>query len=104
MPDGGYGWVIVLSAFVNFTLVGGNFMGFSLLYHSIAESMQATYAATGWVGSLSQGIMHISGRHMGAEPPTLKNVDTSSGCRSKNRWRAEGASEEICGFFCDILD
>ena len=53
--------MIVLSAFVNFTLVGGNFMGFSLLYHSIAESMQATYAATGWVGSLSQGIMHISG-------------------------------------------
>ena len=36
-------------------------MGFSLLYYHIADGLEASYATTGWVGSLCQGITQMSG-------------------------------------------
>ena len=61
VPDGGYGWVVVGAAFVNFMLVGFHFMGFSLLYAPIRERYDASYAVVGWVGSLSWAMTQIPG-------------------------------------------
>ena len=60
-PDGGYGWVVVMAAFVNFNLVGTHFMAFALLYQPVVEAFDTSYATAGLAGSLSIACMQIPG-------------------------------------------
>ena len=60
-PDGGYGWIIVVTAFINIVLFWGQVLSFSVLYPHVTSSFDASYAAAGWVGSLAIAVAFMSG-------------------------------------------
>jgi MCP family monocarboxylic acid transporter-like MFS transporter 14 len=60
-PDGGYGWVIVIAAFLSNFLVDGIANAFGAFMPSFETEFQSSTAATSVIGSLLIGSYLLSG-------------------------------------------
>ncbi|KAJ7988900.1 hypothetical protein DPEC_G00313980 [Dallia pectoralis] len=60
-PDGGWGWVIVVSSFLYNVLILGYHNSFGVYLISLLEEFGETSSKTAWVGSISYGFIMICG-------------------------------------------
>ncbi|XP_077998572.1 monocarboxylate transporter 12-like [Glandiceps talaboti] len=51
-PDGGWGWVVVLSAFICCTLTAGTLYAFGVLYVAFLDAFGESKSKTAWIGSI----------------------------------------------------
>lgn len=61
IPDGGWGWLVVLAAFVINAVSEGIIFTFGLLYIEFLHEFGASKSATSWIGSLFMAIPLLSG-------------------------------------------
>ncbi|XP_072397348.1 monocarboxylate transporter 12-like isoform X1 [Diabrotica undecimpunctata] len=61
IPDGGWGWMIVLSAFVINGISEGISFSFGLLYVEFLNAFDASKSATSWIGSLFLAMPLLAG-------------------------------------------
>ncbi|XP_065643931.1 monocarboxylate transporter 10 [Hydra vulgaris] len=74
-PDGGFGWVIVIAAFSIQFIVLGIMNNFGLLFAMLLEEFHGTKTQTAWVGSITYGLMFLSG-------PIATSLCQRLGCRT----------------------
>uniref|UniRef100_W5NKY5 Major facilitator superfamily (MFS) profile domain-containing protein n=1 Tax=Lepisosteus oculatus TaxID=7918 RepID=W5NKY5_LEPOC len=60
-PDGGWGWVVVLSAFIFNVLVLGFHNSFGVYLISLLETYEEADSTIAWVGSISYGLIMMFG-------------------------------------------
>lgn len=65
-PDGGYGWVIVFSAFLASVISDGISFSLGILYTELLEVFQESKSVTSWVPSLFYGMSLMGGPLAGA--------------------------------------
>ncbi len=52
VPDGGWGWMVVLGSFILHILLGGLSRSYGLIYLQLREKFNSTAAITAWVGGM----------------------------------------------------
>lgn len=62
IPDGGWGWFVVLAAFIINAVSEGIIFTFGLLYIEFLHEFGASKSATSWIGSLFMAIPLMSGK------------------------------------------
>ena len=62
-PDGGWGWVVVLSSFVLQGLTSGSTYTFGIMYVELLAYFQASRSATAWIGSIQPCLLYMTGNH-----------------------------------------
>lgn len=75
IPDGGWGWVVVLSSFIISMIADGISFSFGLLYIEFLDEFQASKSTTAWIGSLFIAVPLLSG-------PVMSALVDRYGCRS----------------------
>ncbi|CAH1100778.1 unnamed protein product [Psylliodes chrysocephalus] len=75
IPDGGWGWLVVLAAFIINMLSDGVGFTFGLLYIEFLNEFGASKSATSWIGSLFMALPLIAG-------PIGSALVDKYGCRS----------------------
>lgn len=75
IPDGGWGWVVVLSSFLISMIADGISFSFGLLFIEFLEEFKASNAITSWIGSLFIAVPLLSG-------PIMSALVDRYGCRS----------------------
>ncbi|XP_060096856.1 uncharacterized protein LOC132573334 [Heteronotia binoei] len=60
-PDGGWGWVVVLAAFVHSMLITGFHNSFGVYMLSLLETFQSSNSKIAWIGSVSYAFIMIFG-------------------------------------------
>lgn len=75
IPDGGWGWVVVMSSFIISMIADGISFSFGLLYIEFLEEFQASKSTTAWIGSLFIAVPLLSG-------PVMSALVDRYGCRS----------------------
>ncbi|CAB3253075.1 unnamed protein product [Arctia plantaginis] len=75
IPDGGWGWVVVISSFIISMIADGISFSFGLLYIEFLEEFQASKSTTAWIGSLFIAVPLLSG-------PVMSALVDRYGCRS----------------------
>lgn len=73
-PDGGWGWVVVLSSFMIMLISDGFAFSFGVLYAELLEVFQESKSYTSWIASLFYGVPLICG-------PISSALATKYGCR-----------------------
>ena len=73
-PDGGWGWVIVLAAFVISVICDGCSFSFGVLFSELLDAFGESKSKTSWVGSLFLGMSLLLG-------PFASALITKYGCR-----------------------
>ena len=63
-PDGGYGWVVVVACFFNYSMVLLLSMSFSVLYKEYMEVFDADVVSVGTVAAYQTITLHIAGKLM----------------------------------------
>ncbi|CAH1954288.1 unnamed protein product [Acanthoscelides obtectus] len=61
IPDGGWGWMVVLAAFVLNAVSEGVSFSFGLMYSEFLNEFKASKSATSWVGSLFLALALLAG-------------------------------------------
>lgn len=62
IPDGGWGWMVVLASFLINMISDGVGYTFGLLYVEFLHEFKASKSATSWIGSLFMAIPLIAGK------------------------------------------
>jgi MFS transporter, MCT family, solute carrier family 16 (monocarboxylic acid transporters), member 14 len=75
IPDGGWGWVVVMSSFVISMIADGISFSFGLLYIEFLDEFEASKSTTAWIGSLFIAVPLLSG-------PVMSALVDRYGCRS----------------------
>ncbi|XP_041977950.1 monocarboxylate transporter 9-like [Aricia agestis] len=75
IPDGGWGWVVVLSSFILSMIADGISFSFGLLYIEFLDEFKASKSTTAWIGSLFIAVPLLSG-------PVMSALVDRYGCRS----------------------
>ncbi|PZC77733.1 hypothetical protein B5X24_HaOG203033 [Helicoverpa armigera] len=75
IPDGGWGWVVVLSSFIISMIADGISFSFGLLYIEFLQEFEASKSTTAWIGSLFIAVPLLSG-------PVMSALVDRYGCRS----------------------
>lgn len=73
-PDGGYGWIIILSAFLTSVISDGLAFSCGVLYSELLAVFEESKSITSWIPSLFLGVPMIAGPLAGA-------LATKYGCR-----------------------
>ncbi|OWF37862.1 monocarboxylate transporter 12-like [Mizuhopecten yessoensis] len=73
-PDGGWGWVIVLSSFMIMLISDGFAFSFGVLFTELLDVFQESKSYTSWIASLFYGVPLICG-------PISSALATKYGCR-----------------------
>ncbi|CAK8674238.1 monocarboxylate transporter 2-like [Clavelina lepadiformis] len=60
-PDGGWGWVIVLAAFLVYAIVFGTLRCQSVLFVPIMESFETDFSSVGWVAAIASSGIAVAG-------------------------------------------
>ncbi|CAH1100792.1 unnamed protein product [Psylliodes chrysocephalus] len=74
IPDGGWGWIVVLSSLLLSMIADGVSFSFGLLYVEFLDEFKASSSVTSWIGSLFLAIPLISG-------PIMSALVDKYGCR-----------------------
>lgn len=61
IPDGGWGWVVVLASLVISMIADGISFSFGLLFLEFLKEFEASKSATSWIGSLFMAVPLMSG-------------------------------------------
>ncbi|XP_056643692.1 monocarboxylate transporter 12-like [Diorhabda sublineata] len=61
IPDGGYGWIVLLATFLIYAIAEGISFAFGLLFVEFLYEFNGSKSATSWVGSLFVALPLISG-------------------------------------------
>jgi hypothetical protein len=75
IPDGGWGWVVVLSSFIISMIADGISFSFGLLYIKFLEHFGESKSVTSWIGSLFMAVPLLSG-------PIGSSLVDRYGCRT----------------------
>ncbi|XP_078034526.1 uncharacterized protein LOC144468725 isoform X1 [Augochlora pura] len=75
VPDGGWGWVVVLASLVISMIADGVSFSFGLLYIEFLQEFGASKSKTAWIGSLFMAVPLLSG-------PIMSALVDRYGCRS----------------------
>ncbi|KOC60126.1 Monocarboxylate transporter 14 [Habropoda laboriosa] len=75
IPDGGWGWVVVLASLVISMIADGVSFSFGLLYIEFLHEFGASKSKTAWIGSLFMAVPLLSG-------PIMSALVDRYGCRS----------------------
>lgn len=62
-PDGGYGWVVVMSAFFIMGLTAGVLKNFGLFFLDIQSHFGVQTSTTSWVTSTTIAMFHLGGKY-----------------------------------------
>ncbi|KAK2513890.1 hypothetical protein Q9233_015283 [Columba guinea] len=63
-PDGGYGWVVVVSAFMVMGLTAAVLKTFGLFFVEIQQHFDELASTTSWITSVTIAIFHLGGRYI----------------------------------------
>ncbi|KAF7989933.1 hypothetical protein HCN44_008607 [Aphidius gifuensis] len=74
IPDGGWGWMVVLASLVISMIADGVSFSFGLLYIEFLEEFGASKSKTAWIGSLFMAVPLLSG-------PVMSALVDRYGCR-----------------------
>uniref|UniRef100_A0A1B6MQ51 Major facilitator superfamily (MFS) profile domain-containing protein n=1 Tax=Graphocephala atropunctata TaxID=36148 RepID=A0A1B6MQ51_9HEMI len=74
IPDGGWGWVVVLSSLVISMIADGISFSFGLLFLEFLKEFHASKSATSWIGSLFMAVPLMAG-------PICSTLVDRYGCR-----------------------
>lgn len=74
IPDGGYGWVIVLASFVISMIIDGIAFSFGLLYTELLHYFNESKTKTSWIGAFHLSVPLLAG-------PIISNLVDKYGCR-----------------------
>ena len=61
VPNGGWGWVVVLASFTLQALTIGITYTFGIMYVELLEYFQASRSATAWIGSIQPCLLYFTG-------------------------------------------
>ncbi|CAL7936139.1 unnamed protein product [Xylocopa violacea] len=75
IPDGGWGWVVVLASLVISMIADGVSFSFGLLYIEFLDEFGASKSKTAWIGSLFMAVPLLSG-------PVMSALVDRYGCRT----------------------
>lgn len=75
IPDGGWGWWVVIASFVINLVSDGISLTFGLLYEEFLHEFGASKSATSWIGSLFMAVPLLAG-------PIMSALVDRYGCRS----------------------
>ncbi|CAG4937477.1 unnamed protein product [Parnassius apollo] len=75
IPDGGWGWVVVMSSFIISMIADGISFSFGLLYIEFLDEFKSSKSTTAWIGSLFIAVPLLSG-------PVMSALVDKYGCRS----------------------
>lgn len=64
-PDGGWGWMVVLSSFLIHVIADGIVYSFGIFYIEFLDYFKAGKGETAWVGSLVPGVTLCVGKYRG---------------------------------------
>lgn len=62
IPDGGWGWVVCIAAFVVNFIADGTMFSFGILLLELLDDFHESKALTSWVGSAQLGMSMLMGR------------------------------------------
>lgn len=75
IPDGGWGWVVVMASLLISMVADGVSFSFGLLYSKFLEEFEASKSKTAWIGSLFMAVPLLSG-------PVMSALVDRYGCRN----------------------
>lgn len=75
IPDGGWGWVVVVATFVLCAIADGVTFSFGMLYPGFVKEFEASNSATSVIGSLFMAVPLLTG-------PIMSALVDKFGCRS----------------------
>ncbi|XP_051161541.1 uncharacterized protein LOC127281719 isoform X2 [Leptopilina boulardi] len=75
IPDGGWGWVVVMASLIISMIADGVSFSFGLLYSKFLEEFEASKSKTAWIGSLFMAVPLLSG-------PVMSALVDRYGCRN----------------------
>lgn len=73
-PDGGFGWVVVVTAFFVQFIVLGIMNNFGILFTALIDDFKSSKQETSWVGSINYSVMFMTG-------PLTTSLCERLGCR-----------------------
>lgn len=74
IPDGGFGWVIVLASFIISVIIDGIAFSFGLIYTELLNYFEESKTKTAWIGAFHLAVPLLAG-------PIISNMVDRYGCR-----------------------